>query len=140
MKHINNGACPMCAAIMSRYLMHDELAQWFKSFQATHPEAHTSCGGRGQLDQEACFMKRASRAHYGESAHNYGAALDLFEMAGDSPTNIYELKWFNQTLAPNIPPWLNWYGRPSAPFFELPHVEVWNWKDLVKAGTLKLVE
>lgn len=140
MKHSNSGNCEMCQAILTRYPMVPKLYEWFKHFQSIHPEAHVSCAGRGQLDQEACFMKKASRAHYGQSAHNYGAALDIFEMAGESPTNIYENKWFYGVVQPALDSSLVWYGAPGAKFYELPHIELANWRELVAQGRLKLVE
>jgi hypothetical protein len=115
------------------------LRSWFESLQANYPSAHISCAGRGEKEQEEAYDNRRSRAHYGQSAHNYNAALDLFEMSGDKE-NIYERKWFNSVVAPNLHPTLNWYGSPGSSFFELPHVEVKAWKSLVKNKDLKLVE
>ncbi len=139
-KHLNNGECPHCALIIKRYVgFYYPLWEWFKAFQKAHPEAHTSCAGRGHLDQENAFIRKVSKAHYGESAHNYNAALDLFELNGDN-SNIYDREWFTKVLEPNLEPWMSWYGRPKSKYYELPHVEVAEWRTLVKVGAISLVD
>lgn len=90
------------------------------------------------MDQEEMVIKGASRAHYGQSAHNYNAAIDIFETA--TMGNIYSREWFRDVLAPNIPDWIEWYGRHDAVFFELPHLQLKDWKDRIAKGALALVE
>ena len=97
-----------------------------------------SCAGRGELDQEAVFIRKASRAKWTESSHNWNAALDLFELDGD-PKDIYERRWFDQVLAPELLDWIVWYGRPGSSFNELPHIEIRDWHYQILKGTLKLV-
>lgn len=139
-KHVNNGRCPRCAAIIDRYPKFSlGLRKWFEDFQLEVPEAHVSCAGRGRQDQEDAFLKKVSKARYGESAHNAGAALDIFEMSGDV-SNIYERKFYEEQLRPRLRSWIRWYGAPGAPFPELCHVEVKNWKELLAKGELSLVE
>lgn len=138
--HENNGNCTGCSRILHRYPgIYPDLRDWFLRFQKDHPEAHVSCAGRGQMDQETLLLRRATKAPWGKSAHNYNAALDIFENQGDKK-NIYEADWFNNVLYPNLPDFLDWYGMPEAPFRELPHVEVENWQQLAQEGILKLVE
>lgn len=140
MKHANNGNCPKCGEIFNRYPgFHKLLRAWFSAFQSRHPEAHISCAGRGRLDQEAAVINRTSRAHYGDSAHNYNAAIDLFEVTSGDP-NIYRRDWFEQVLKPEIETWLNWYGAEGSQFYELPHVELRDWRELKTTGVLTLVE
>lgn len=91
------------------------------------------------MDQEALRLRGASKAAWKQSAHNWNAALDLFCMIPNVP-NIYFMNWFNNTLAPALPDFLNWYGRPGAPFYELPHIEIRDWYSLAHQGLLKLVE
>jgi hypothetical protein len=127
---------------MARYPgFYEPLRKWFEMFQDTRPEAHISCAGRGQFDQEMLFIRGASKARYGESAHNYNAAIDFFELQGDIK-NIYEPEWFKLVLAPAIQSlsWLRWYGIPGAEFPELPHVEVRDWRVMRTKGALSLVE
>lgn len=140
MSHTNNGVCPKCKEIMNKYPgLNSDLKNWFVMFQAKHPEGHISCAGRGKADQEAAFNAGMSRAHWGQSAHNYNCAIDFFEMSG-KPKDIYEEKWFKEVLAPALPFFLNWYGAPGSSFRELPHVEVRNWHELKAKGLIHLVE
>lgn len=139
MKHENNGRCLKCQQILNRYAgFETTLRAWFEDLQAKLPEAHISCAGRGKQDQEMLFQRRASKARFGESAHNYNAAIDIFENQG-KPLDIYEVKWFKQVLAPHIPPWVKWYGEPGSRFWELPHVELRDWRELSKQGILRLI-
>lgn len=138
--HTNNGACEKCDQIFDRYTdFYEPLRAWFEDFQSEHPEAHISCAGRGYEDQEYFFSIKTTKARYGQSSHNYNAAIDIFEMSVDF-TDIYEISWFKNVLAPAIPDWLKWYGEPGSSFYELPHVEVRNWRELVHEGVLTLVE
>ncbi len=84
------------------------------------------------------FLRGVSKAHWKRSAHNWNCALDLFCMIPGVP-NIYFNNWFENTLGPAIPDWLLWYGRKGAPYYELPHVEVKNWQELVRGKTVRLV-
>lgn len=138
--HVNSGNCPGCTRIINRYPgFHPGLRDWFFEFQYRHNEAHISCAGRGETDQEALLLRKASKAAWTESAHNYNAALDIFENQGDKK-NIYEVDWFHDVLYPEIPAWLDWYGMPDAPFRELPHIELRGWEELALSGEITLVE
>ena len=139
MKHENNGACAKCMTIINRYSGFNlKLLQWFIDFQKKNPEFHTSCAGRGKDEQEAYFHRGASKARYGQSAHNYNAALDLFELDGDD--HLYEKELFIGKLKPNLPSFIKWYGEPGSSFYELPHIELKDWVYLKNNGLLKLVE
>lgn len=139
-RHINTGNCAKCEQILRRYPgFHVKLWDWFTAFQSKHPEAHISCAGRGEQDQMEAYFKKASKAEWGASAHNYNAALDLFHLEGSS-AEMYARPWFEKVLAPNLAGFMKWYGAPGSPFPELCHVEVSSWKTLVKAGALTLVE
>ncbi len=142
MKHENNGKCQSCQQIMDAFPgFHSGLRAWFEGLQRSNPEAHVSCAGRGRQAQEEALKRGASRAAYGSSAHNYNAALDLFELQGD-PKNIYEKTWFDTVVKAWVESeaTLKWYGEPDAKFFELPHVEVLAWRELAKSNQIKLVE
>lgn len=104
------------------------LWAWFSSLQAKVKDAHISCAGRGKAEQEACFKAGTSRAHWGESAHNYNAAFDLFRLTMGKLS--YEVPWFREIIGPKIPKGFTWYGAPGSKFSELPHVELTNWKTL----------
>lgn len=140
MRHVNSGNCPKCEEIFARFPgFHSGLKKWFKELQVRVPSAHISCAGRGEVEQEAARLRGASRASFGKSAHNWNAAIDLFEMQGDS-ADLYELPWFKENIAPHIPDTLQWYGETGASFYELPHIEVRGWHELAKNGLLKIVE
>lgn len=139
-RHENNGFCKKCQIIIDTYPdFNPELREWFEELQFDHNEAHTSCAGRGRVDQESLFERGATRAHFGESAHNYNAALDLFAIISGENT-IYPVAWFNNILSPKIPDWIEWYGRRGSRFYELPHVQLKNWKQMKKDGLLLIVE
>lgn len=138
--HKNDGDCEYCTKVMDRYPGFDEyLRSWFKGLQAKFPEAHTSCAGRGRMDQEAAFIRRASKAHFGQSAHNFNMAMDIFK-AAQSVEEMYDARWFETVVEPLLTSTLEWYGRPHSPFFELPHIEVSGWKALKDAGKISAVE
>jgi hypothetical protein len=118
--------------------LHETLQIWFEEIQTKFPAAHVSCAGRGKIDQEVAFYRKASRAHFGESAHNFNCALDLFRLKDRAP--LWEAEWFANVVGKNLEPTLKWYGASNAPFHELPHVEVSNWRQLVQEGRVHLVE
>lgn len=138
MAHTNNGNCPKCLEIFSKYpKFHAGIKAWFFALQKKHPDAHISCAGRGKIDQEVAFQRGASKAHYGQSSHNYNAAIDIFQLKDNAA--VWDKTWFNDTVAKELIPELKWYGAPGAKFYELPHVELSNWRDFIGSG-LKLVE
>ncbi len=140
-RHENSGNCQRCEQIFNRYPnFHAGLRKWFKAFQAKVPTAHISCAGRGRQDQEECVRRGASKAHWSKSAHNWNAAIDIFEMGGKSVTDLYEREWYETNLATSLPDDLVWYGSPGSIFPELPHVQVRDWPELARQGKLKLVE
>jgi hypothetical protein len=132
MRHENNGKCQRCHSIFEKYPgFHKGLREWFEALQLIHPEAHISCAGRGRDEQEAALIRGASKAPFGKSAHNFNAAIDIFEQVGDL-ANIYEINWFNSVIGVAIKkaPWLKWYGEKGSEFYELPHIELSDWKNL----------
>lgn len=137
-KHKNSGACAKCHEIMYRFGgLYPELGNWFVTLQRNVPTAHISEAGRGEDMQNALFLKKATRARWGHSAHNFNAALDIFEL--DTPGDLYNKQWYEENLKPHLASWLEWYGEPGSSFYELPHVEIRGWKELVQKGLLKLV-
>lgn len=148
-KHLNNGNCDKCDSIFDTYPdFHAGLRAWFKAFQKQSPDAHISEAGRGPAKQEEAFKAGTSKAHYGESSHNYNAAFDVFRLtvqngASWDPTwfrNIYQSAVIAHNTNTQTDFKINWYGSPMAKFKELPHSEVDNYKELIKQGTLHLVE
>lgn len=140
MHHDNNGKCEACAAIFDKYPgFNKDLRIWFEMFQKDRNECHVSCAGRGREDQELAFAHRMSRARWTQSAHNWNCAIDIFVIIPGN-NNIYPLPWFHNVLAPALPDWIRWYGRPKCPFPELPHCEIDGWKSLIATGEIELVE
>lgn len=124
------------------------LKDWFLKTQAKVKDCHISQAGRGKADQEADFTAGKSKAHYGQSSHNYNAAVDIFQLTADGKAAWPEL-WFRDKIGTavysnNCDPEkkinINWYGKSGAKFRELPHCEVDNWTFLVRSEELKLVE
>lgn len=137
--HTNNGSCLSCGRILNAYPKFNSLLRnWFLDLQAKHPEVHVSAAGRGRIAQESLFERKASRAHYGQSSHNFNAAIDVFRLL-DGKYNLDE-DWFNEVIAPALRDDLVWYGRRDALFYERPHIELKGWREMVKRGELRLVE
>jgi hypothetical protein len=137
--HENSGRCRKCLQILARYPSLDaELGNWFCDLQFRQAELHVSCAGRGKIEQEECFQRGASKAHYGQSAHNYNCALDLFQLKNGNP--VWDRTWFGEVVGKNLTRNLKWYGAAGAAFYELPHVEVAAWRDEAKLGLTRLVE
>lgn len=137
--HNNSGFCSSCTSILNKYpLFNSELRDWFRNIQKQFTDAHISCAGRGRLDQEILFHRGASKARYGQSAHNYNAAIDLFQ--NDNGMALWDREWFDMVVGANLTPRLKWYGSPGASFYELPHVELADWNAMAHRGELKLVE
>ena len=139
MSHINNGSCLSCAQLFNKYPnFYQPLRDWFTALQSSHPEAHISCAGRGEIDQNALFERGATKAKFGESAHNWNAAIDIFQLK-DGQYNLDD-SWFQLVVVPALTDDLNWYGKPHAIFYERPHVEWLSWNSMAKNGLLSLIE
>lgn len=135
-KHKNGvNPCPKCLELFNKYPNFNQLLQtWFLRKQAELGTCHISEAGRGYAAQEAAFKSKASRAHYGASAHNYNAALDVFFI--DSNGKLSYDKSNYVALVLDLPNVINWYGKKGSAFYELPHFELNGWKSM----KLKLVE
>lgn len=142
--HSNSGKCPKCSEILNKYKgFNVDLGLWFIELQSRIPEAHISCAGRGKTEQELFLKQGTSRAKYGQSAHNYNAALDFFRLTQAGGASFDSI-WYKTVLGPQILPhqWIRWYGviEGKDDYYELPHIELRNWRKLVKNGALRLVE
>ena len=149
MKHINNGSCDKCEELFNAFPNFCQpLKDWFLKTQAKVKDCHISQAGRGKVDQEADFTAGKSKAHYGQSSHNYNAAVDIFQLTADGKAAWPEL-WFRDKVGtavysnncdPEKKLTLNWYGAPHSPFRELPHIEWADWNSAAHHGDLPLVE
>ena len=130
MSHINNGNCSHCLEIMETYAgFHEGLWMWFQEFQSTTPEAHISCAGRGKVEQESDFSKGVSKAHYGESAHNHNAAIDIFRLLLTGAD--WDRIWFETVMAPSAKnAGFEWGGDWRGSLGDYPHIEAPEWESL----------
>lgn len=139
--HDNNGNCSGCDKLFDRYQgFHPMLRGWFKQMQAVYPYFHISCAGRGYEDQMMAKIGGHSNALYGQSAHNYNAAIDTFLQKPG--IELYDKSWYGEVISTEMQhePWLEWYGDKDAKYPELPHIQVKNFKRLVLQGLVSLVE
>jgi len=103
-KHVNNGSCDKCEEIFDVYLgFYQPLKDWFLKTQAKVKDCHISQAGRGKADQEADFTAGKSKAHYGQSSHNYNAAVDIFQLTADGKaawprTLVQRQNWHRRLL------------------------------------------
>lgn len=133
-RHNNAGyPCPKCEQILKKYPGIDAtLYNWFKFNAERVPFIHVSEAGRGRAKQEAFKKEGSSRASYGQSAHNYNMALDIFFQVNGKLS--YDRSLYAKI---SIFPEIVWYGAPGSKFPELPHFEIKGWRE--KADK-KLVE
>lgn len=88
-RHTDDAACPLCWEKLKG--AHAYLRSWFYEKKRKYPNLHVSWAWRGKEDQERMFREGASRAHFGQSAHNAvdaegkpcARALDLFQIDED---------------------------------------------------------
>jgi hypothetical protein len=136
-KHENKLNCLKCTELLIKYNgCHQTIYDFVHTLRSSDNSAHISCGPRGRIDQEIYFQRGATRAHYGQSAHNYGAAIDIFRI-DEAGKLSYDKTWFKSTVGRLVAEHnqsqadkLTWYGAPKSKFFELPHVELTNWKKM----------
>lgn len=144
MSHLNNGKCEACAVIFDRYPgFHGVLRSWFQSLQTELPQVHIACAGRNGADQDQLFKAGRTRAKWGQSSHNWNAAIDTWVQTSDGKYSLPE-DFYNAVILPRLPDWVEWYGHEEykhnpAKYWELPHFEVKNWHALVASKELELV-
>lgn len=132
-KHGNSGECAKCLELLQRYGgVNSRLQSWFFEKQRGQPNAHVSEGVRGKSAQEAAKRAGNSRASFGESAHNYGLAIDVFFL--DSKGVLDYSKSNYLVFAENLPEDIEWLGT-SKKFPELPHFELKGWRNMEKKLT-----
>ena len=138
MKHENDGACAKCQEIFDKYPgFYLPLRWWFSLVQLNNPAFHCAEAGRGKIEQEILFAKGRSRARWGQSAHNANIAFDSFFLVDGQ----YSLdRKLYESIEPEIPDFISWYGSPRASFPEVPHFECKGWKKLLAIGDVRLVE
>ena len=144
-KHSNqNSPCPKCAELFAAYPgVSEVIKSWFFSVQKQIKNFHIAEAGRGKAKQEEHVANKRSRAGWTKSAHNWNCAIDTFfvDKLGKLSYSVNEYEEVKKLLIPEI----EWYGHEEYrgrkdKFFEKPHFEVKNWKELRDQGKIKLVE
>ena len=128
--HSNAGECVLCAEKLKG--VHPDLATWFLDLKHRFPDAHISWGFRNKADQERMVAEGKSKAHFGQSKHNYtkdgkpcSEALDLFALddngAACFPYWYYEAIWLDIKKNDELIEWAwNWKSFKEADHFQLP--------------------
>lgn len=121
--HVNAAQCPACNDKLKQ--VHPDLVRWVSILRSTHPDAHVSCGYRGQADQEADFAKGVSRAHFGQSAHNCtpAMAVDLFRLTQSGGAS-FDAPWYKEVVAPIARGAGLVWGGDWKSIKDMPHVEL----------------
>ena len=105
--------------------------------KATGVPLLVTCTYRSPEEQEALYAQgrtkpgpKVTNAHAGQSAHNYGLALDFVPLVNGKPVWDGEHPAWRVagTLAPKFG--LEWAGTWTT-FREFPHVQVPNWKEFI---------
>jgi len=124
LKHDSDGfPCEKCNEIINRFPGFSPiLLEWLKS-QTHVKNFHISDAGRGKADQTRYKLQGSSRAEYGESAHNYNMAVDIFFQINGKL--VWDRGLYEQF---KIPDHIAWYGVKTSPFYELPHFQIKNWR------------
>lgn len=125
MKHLNNGACLKCLDILKDCSI--PITTWFTQTQIIYPQLHTSCGHRGEVEQNEAFRKGASKAKFGESPHNLlpAKACDIFFLVLDHA--CFDLHLYKE-LADILPPNLESGIHFPKGFVDAAHIQERDWK------------
>ncbi len=125
--HLNKAQCAACDQIVT--LCSEDLQKWFHSERAEDLSLHALSSYRGKDRQEAHFQAGRSKAHFGESPHNYSPsrALDVvFVVQGQNSWNLVKL----DTMAKRAPSNIEWGGYWKD-FKDNPHFQEREWKTMV---------
>jgi peptidoglycan L-alanyl-D-glutamate endopeptidase CwlK len=92
-----------------------------------HRDCTILCGNRGKEEQELAFREGKSKAHYGESKHNYSpsCAVDVmpYPINWDDMNGLREFAGFVQGVAAHMNIQIQWGGNFKG-FFDGPHYEL----------------
>jgi peptidoglycan L-alanyl-D-glutamate endopeptidase CwlK len=92
------------------------------------------CGYRGKEEQEDCFNKGTSKAHFGQSPHNYSPALAVdcvpYPTLWSDENKLKELAGIIKIKAIDLEIEITWGGDfPGFP--DLPHYQLKNWLKMI---------
>lgn len=139
-KHLNSGSCDKCYDILNKYGEPPErIKEFFEDVVSRHKDAHIAFAGRGMNDQELFFQQGTSKAHWGESPHNYNLAIDLFRLTFNRAEWLHT--WYEQIWEESKEEFKDFaWGGDWNKFKDFPHYELKDWKDMVKNKEATLVE
>jgi peptidoglycan L-alanyl-D-glutamate endopeptidase CwlK len=113
--------------------------------QAVGLDVQVSSGRRSRVEQETLYAigrtkpgKIVTNARFGESAHNFGLAVDVFVRVKDArggykadwSPSLYEKLWAAAQAAGLDAAGLAWAGNWKGKFKELVHFELAGWRQL----------
>jgi len=140
-KHTNTDHCAKCEEIILKYGgLFYTLKDWFDKIRIKYPEAHISCAGRNEKDQQEAFARGMSKATFGKSPHNYvpTPALDLFRLDKEGKAS-WDKEWYKLVIGENLETNLSWGGNWQS-FRDNPHVEISNWRFLRDSEKISLIK
>lgn len=100
-----------------------------------------TCTSRTSAEQEALYAQgrtapgpKVTNAKAGQSAHNYGFAIDLVPVVNGKPDWHAADPVWEQMGKLGQARGLQWFGAPDSPYIESPHFQLPNWREIVSAG------
>lgn len=125
--HVNAATCPSCEEKLST--VHPDLRRWVSILRSTHPDAHVSCGYRGEADQADAYRTGHSKALWGQSAHNVlpSHAVDLFRLTQANGAS-FDKPWYILVIGPIVRAAGLVYGGDFKVLKDYPHVELPGWQ------------
>ena len=117
--------------------MHDAAVEFLDDCKIHGIDILVTCCRRTMAEQAALYAQgRSAPGHIvtnakpGQSAHNYGCAIDVVPMVNGKPVWAFD---------PHVDPWktvgalgqargLQWLGAPDSPFLEGCHFQLPDWK------------
>jgi peptidoglycan L-alanyl-D-glutamate endopeptidase CwlK len=97
---------------------------------------------RGRAEQEHAYQNKTSRAHFGQSAHNFkpAVALDIFpkpvQFSKWQPYQMFAKEFLSTARKLGIA--ITWGGSWTK-IKDGPHFELSDWQSRVKRGEVKLI-
>jgi peptidoglycan L-alanyl-D-glutamate endopeptidase CwlK len=116
-------------------LFRPKVDQFLAEVKEQHIDMIVTCTFRSGPEQNALYAqgrtlpgKIVTRARAGQSAHNFGMAIDVVPIVNGKPEwDGTDLVWQEiGTIGQSCG--LEWYGAPHSKFFELPHFQLPNWE------------
>jgi len=123
---------------------HPLLQKVVQQFQIDFPNVQFQINDaqRGRAEQEQAYRNKTSRAHFGQSAHNYkpAVALDIYvkpvQFAKWAPYQMFAKEFLSSAAKVGVS--LTWGGSWTS-IKDGPHFELSDWQARVKRGEVKLL-